>query len=257
VPARTLTQPRSLSDAVQRGGIDHVKGAVETETERLSMVANPARRQRRVGACFTSEAAPLRFVTPNKPDNCNSLTYIIAFEVRPRMIARIVVVGVALVTICGLVVLLGNRKLKMRGPQYRGQGGDYWREKILVELNSVHRLTSSHWEIPSCFIRAGMLDPEALPMVLHLLNDADSRIRVEAMFCIQKYGPVAKDATDILVKRIEEGDYVEKREGIKGLGSVGPGAAKAIPFLTKFSLDPTNPENLRKDAINAIERIEK
>ena len=77
------------------------------------------------------------------------------------------------------------------------------------------------------------------------------------MSCIQKYGPLAKDATGILVKRIEVGDYVEKREGISGLASVGPGAAKAIPFLTKFSLDLANPENLRKDAINAIVRIKK
>ncbi|QEG27417.1 HEAT repeat protein [Gemmata obscuriglobus] len=83
--------------------------------------------------------------------------------------------------------------------------------------------------------RLGWLAREAMPALVHALDDEDAKVRETAAHAIGGMGP---EALIVLVRMLEHHDKYVRRHAVWALGKLGPLARAALPDLCRSLKDP-------------------
>lgn len=82
-----------------------------------------------------------------------------------------------------------------------------------------------------------ILGPDAksgVPALVALMGNKDDSVRLDAVFCLGRIGPAAKDAIPDLIKEFqrEEASTNNEHAAAYALGQIGPAANTAVPIIT-------------------------
>ena len=93
----------------------------------------------------------------------------------------------------------------------------------------------------------------AVPALLGLLTDKETRVRASAARALGRIGPEAKDAVQPLIKLLKDEDAVTREQAASALGRIGPASKPAIDDLLASLSDKDY--RVRRDATRALGQI--
>lgn len=127
--------------------------------------------------------------------------------------------------------------------RYRGRSAESWRE--LIAAVSPDRTVPGGG--PAAFEREVedpplavfcQADPDAVPLLVHLLADGDWWVRHFAAGMLEQFGPAALAAVEPLVAMLDTSEhFLNRRQAADTLGAIGPDARAALPALRVLQAD--------------------
>ena len=97
------------------------------------------------------------------------------------------------------------------------------------------------------------------------LEDSEPQVRMNSALALLRLGPAATPAVPSLIKALRDpanrkdvGQFLASvaQTAALTLGRIGPPAREAIPVLAEVSTDNASDKLLRKDAVEALKRID-
>src|SRR5206468_7915181 len=84
---------------------------------------------------------------------------------------------------------------------------------------------------------------EALPSLIHALEDADQAVRYQAAFALARVDPQRGQGIPVLIQALADRSWLVRVNAVRALGELGQNASKATPALVEL---------LRKDSDLAV-----
>jgi HEAT repeat protein len=111
------------------------------------------------------------------------------------------------------------------------------------------------WGIRSSAVRAiGYMGPagaDAVPILVKLLKDPDSKVSGWVLFSLGEIGPPAASAVPVLIKLLRDPNRNIRQFSARALGQIGPAANTAVPALREVMRE----DKCDREAGPAIEKI--
>lgn len=101
--------------------------------------------------------------------------------------------------------------------------------------------------------RTGQFATNALPALVHALNDGDETIRLVAAVALRNLGEKAWPAIPNLTESLTDADLKVAIGAMQAIGRIGPRATNAIAKVAAIARDPTDP--LRAEAVKTLGEI--
>jgi HEAT repeat protein len=113
--------------------------------------------------------------------------------------------------------------------------------------------------------KIGPEDADTVRALAEALEDSVADVRMDAALALRRIGPAAAPAAPALIKALQDpanrklvGQFLASVAQVSAatLGRIGPPARDAIPALAEVYGDKNNPEPLRRDAAQALKKID-